>query len=82
MSGRQYDLTIQQKCPLLPPQNIPYAVQDDFSSTADETSANVLDPGAANDEIQVTQRSVTWKLRYHDFVPSHTNNWNKSETFQ
>jgi len=62
-------------------QNIPHAVQDDFSSAADEiASTNVLDLG---DEFKVTQRSAkSWKLKYRDFVPALTNNWDKSETFQ
>jgi len=87
MSTWQYrdsELTTQQRCPLLPPHNIPYAVQDDFSSTADDVSSvNVLDLGTVNDEFKVTQRSPkSWKLKYRDFVPAPTISWNKSETFQ
>jgi len=87
-AARQYsddadELAIQQRCPLLL-QSIPHAVQDDFSSAADDTSVNVLD-----DEVKVTvQRSSTyksWKLKYQDFVPAApaaSSNWDKSETFQ
>jgi len=86
MSTRQYcdsEITIQQRCPLLLPQSIPHAVQDDFSSITDETSVNVLDLGAVNDELRVTQRSSkSWKLNYQDFIPARTGNWDKSETFQ
>jgi len=86
MSVRQYcdsELTIQQKCPLLPPQSIPHAVQDDFSSIADDSSVIVPDLGTVTDDLKVTQRSSRpWKLRYQDFIPARTNNWNKSETFQ
>ena len=83
MSVRQYSdssLTMQQMCPLLSPQNIPHAVQDDFSSVADEPcTPNILDL----DEFKVTQKSTkSWKLKYQDFVPARTINWHKSETFQ
>ena len=59
-------------------------MQDDFSSAADDLGGTyVLDLG---DEFKVTaaQRSPqrSWKLAYRDFVPTPTNNWDKSETFQ
>ena len=86
MTTRQYcdaELTTQQKYPLLSPQIIPHAVQDDFSSAADDASTNVPDLAAVGDEVKVAQRSSkSWKLKYHDFVPARTSNWNKSETFQ
>ena len=86
MSTRQYcdsELTMQQKCPLLLPQNIPHAVQDDFSSIADDASINVLDLGVLNDEFKVTERSSKpCRLNYKDFIPGRTGSWDKSETFQ
>jgi len=86
MSAWQYcdsELTIQQKCPLLTSQNIPHAVQDDFSSTADDVASTNVDLGAANDEFKVAQRSPkSWKLKYRDFLPTPTSHWDKSETFQ
>ena len=83
MSAWDCELTTQQKCPLLTP-SIPHAVQDDFSSTADDLgSTYVLDLG---DEFKVTQTQTppksSWKLKYRDFLPASTNNWDKSETFQ